>query len=305
MYSALWCKSNGSFLEGASHPEELVEEAHRLGLRALAITDRDGVYGLVRAHVAAKEAGIALVAGAEVTIGSGTSSSTLILLAADRAGYANLSRLVTKGRLRSAKGESSVSLEEAAAHAGGVLALWGGDRSLLVADADCAPAGGLLKDAFGDRLYALAARHRRDSEAAQEALLRQRAKAFGIPVVAAVETLYHSPARRDLQDVLTCIRHGVTVHTAGRRLKPNAEPRAALAACLRAAVCRRSRRGRAHARGREPLHLHARPDPLPLSLRASARAASRPRNGCAQLARAGAPPALPRRRAGRRRGAGR
>src|SRR3954467_13689174 len=67
-YAPLWCKSNFSFLEGASHPEELVEEAHRLGLRSVAITDRDGVYGMVRAHVKAKELGVHLVCGMQVTI---------------------------------------------------------------------------------------------------------------------------------------------------------------------------------------------------------------------------------------------
>src|SRR5512139_800706 len=67
-YAPLWCKSNFSFLEGASHPEELVEEAHRLGMRSIAITDRDGVYGMVRAHVKAKELGIHLVCGAQLTV---------------------------------------------------------------------------------------------------------------------------------------------------------------------------------------------------------------------------------------------
>src|SRR5215510_7188541 len=67
-YAPLWCKSNFSFLEGASHPEELVEEAHRLGMRSIAITDRDGVYGMVRAHVKAQELGIHLVCGAQMTI---------------------------------------------------------------------------------------------------------------------------------------------------------------------------------------------------------------------------------------------
>ena len=68
MYAPLWCKSNFSFLEGASHPEELVEEAHRLGLRSIAITDRDGVYGMVRAHVKARELGVQLLCGAQVTV---------------------------------------------------------------------------------------------------------------------------------------------------------------------------------------------------------------------------------------------
>jgi error-prone DNA polymerase len=82
---------------------------------------------------------------------------------------------------------------------------------------------GTLREAFGDRLYALAARHRRAEEGEAEARLRERAARFGLPVVAANEVLYHTPARRPLQDVLTCIRHGVALHEAGRRLRPNAE----------------------------------------------------------------------------------
>src|SRR3954468_28900 len=97
-YVPLWCKSNFSFLEGASHPDELIEEASRLGLPALALTDRDGVYGVVRAHIKAREFGLKLIIGSQVTIDDGFS---VVLLVQDRAGYANLCRLLTAGRLRS------------------------------------------------------------------------------------------------------------------------------------------------------------------------------------------------------------
>jgi error-prone DNA polymerase len=93
-YVPLWCKSNYSFLEGASHPGELIDEAYRLGLPALALTDRDGVYGVVRAHVKAREAGVKLLIGSQVTVADG---STIVLLAQDRGGYANLCRLLTRG----------------------------------------------------------------------------------------------------------------------------------------------------------------------------------------------------------------
>ena len=105
-YAPLWCKSNFSFLEGASHPDELVEETQRLGLSCLALTDRDGVYGIVRGHVKAQELGIHLIIGSQVSVQDG---STIILLAKDRGGYANLCRLLTAGRLRSEKGESVVT----------------------------------------------------------------------------------------------------------------------------------------------------------------------------------------------------
>ena len=228
-YVPLWCKSNGSFLEGASHPEQLVETAKTLGLPALAVTDRDGVYGIVRAYVEARERkDIALIVGAQVTVGVADTTappSTIVLLAQDRSGYANLCRLLTIGRRRRPKGESLVTWEEVCGHAADLLALWGGDTSLLVRDSEAGidAIAGDMHDAFGDRLYAMAARHRRDTEVAEETRLLARAARHGLPIVAAVEVLYHHPARRALQDVMTCIRHGVTIHTAGRLLKPNAE----------------------------------------------------------------------------------
>ena len=102
-YVPLWCKSNYSFLEGASHPEELVTRANELGLPAMAVTDRDGVYGVARAHIKARELGFRLIIGSEITL---FDDSTLILLAMDRRGYANLCQLISTGRLRSVKGES-------------------------------------------------------------------------------------------------------------------------------------------------------------------------------------------------------
>jgi len=208
-FAPLWTKSAFSFLEAASDPAELVFEARRLGLASLALTDRDGVPGIVQAHVAAKEAGLRLIVGSEVTVAGG---ATIVLLARRREGYANLCRLVTKGRLRSEKGRSEVAWDEVCAHADGLVALWHG------ADEDALPR---LKDAFGDALFAMAARHRRAEEIRKEARLRAAAKRFELPVVAANETLYHAPSRRDLLDVLACIRHGATLETAGRRLKSN------------------------------------------------------------------------------------
>ncbi|HXF75278.1 MAG TPA: error-prone DNA polymerase, partial [Methylomirabilota bacterium] len=249
-YVPLWCKSNFSFLEGASHPDELVEEARRLGLPAIALTDRDGVYGAVRAHVKAREIGAKLIIGSEVTVNDG---STIVLLAQDRGGYANLCRLITEGRLRSEKGESAVAWEEVCAHASGLIALWRGEAGSVTpatAGAQASPSAsraknldcrlrgndersrsrpdsddvaGNLRDAFGDRLYAMIARHRREEEVAEEKTLRERAARFGIPVVAANEVLYHTPARRRVQDVLTAIRYGMPVASCGQRLKPNAE----------------------------------------------------------------------------------
>ena len=273
-YAPLWCKSNFSFLEGASHAEELVEEAHRVGIGSIAITDRDGMYGMVRAHVKAKELGVHLVCGVQVTVAAPGSvlapsviattrgrgwglhsddlesphaagrrgrtkrakprqpalelqdaaTSTIVLLAIDRAGWASLTRLLTIGRRRCDKGASLVSWAEVCAHASGVIALWGGEGSLLADEAD-APAAvvGDLRDAFGDRLYAMVTRHRRADDVPREGRVRERARAAELPIVAANEVLYHSRARRPLQDVLSCIRHGVTLATAGKKIRGNDE----------------------------------------------------------------------------------
>jgi error-prone DNA polymerase len=219
-YVPLWCKSNFSFLEGASHPDELIEEAYRLGLPALALTDRDGVYGIVRAHVKARELGLRLIVGSQVTV---QEESLIILLAQDRHGYANLCRLLTAGRLRSEKGESAVTWDEIYHHAEGLIALWGGDQSLIVGEIDPNKVAVSLRDAFGDRIYGMITRHRREDEVVQEARLRERANRYGFPLVAANEIIYHTPARRQLQDVLTAIRYGIPVASCGRRLKANVE----------------------------------------------------------------------------------
>ncbi|HEX7926771.1 MAG TPA: error-prone DNA polymerase, partial [bacterium] len=218
MYVPLWCKTHYSFLEGASSPEELVEEAHRLGLPALAVTDRDGVYGLVKAHVKAKELGVRLLCGAQVTV---TDGSRILLLAQTRAGYANLCRLLTLGHGRASKGESRVTWEEVCTHASDLVALWGGAGSVLVGVEEPDGVAARLREAFGDRLYALVTRHREDGERLAELRLRKRAERYGLPLVAGHEVLYHSVARRPLQDVVTCIRHKVTLHTAGRLTRPN------------------------------------------------------------------------------------
>ena len=220
MYCPLWCKSHFSFLEGASSPAELVQTAHEIGIRSLALTDRDGVYGIVQAHLAAKEHGPHLIVGSEITVEDGT---TIVLLAMNRAGYASLCRLVTVGRCRSPKGTSSVTWQEVCDHAEDLIALWGGAASLLAREPSPDAAARLLRDSFGDRLYALLARHRRAEERTIEELVRERAGKYRIPLVAGAEVLYHEPQRRELQDVLTCIRHGKTLSTAGRLLKPNSE----------------------------------------------------------------------------------
>src|SRR5262245_31682276 len=118
-YAELRVKSNFSFLEGASHPEELVRQAKALGLYALALTDRNGVYGVVRAHQAAKKIDLPFIVGSELTL---SSKETIVFLAASKKGYGNLCRLISVGRQRHPKGEESIHKEDLPSHHEGLLA---------------------------------------------------------------------------------------------------------------------------------------------------------------------------------------
>ena len=233
-YVPLWCKSNFSFLEGASHPEELVRRCRELAIPALVLADRDGVYGVVRAHVAAGDRGPRLIVGAQLTVVASPEqtapgdadgeAAAVLLLVQCKAGYANLCRLISRGRLRCPKGECRVSWEEVCAHAGGLLALWEG-RHLLAADAEeeWRRRTGQLREAFPSRLYGLVTRHRLAADAAVERRLTALCRRLAIPQAAATEVLYHHRDRRRLQDVVTCIRRRTSLHAAGTLLRPNAE----------------------------------------------------------------------------------
>jgi error-prone DNA polymerase len=214
MYAPLWVKTNFSFLEGASHPAELVDRAHALGLPALAVTDRDGVYGIVRAHVRAKELGLRIIVGAQVTVQDTEVSPPrhVVLLAIDRPGYGRLCQLLSAGRARCPKGQSRILTSELRAVGPGLVALCP-DPALLPA----------LREPFEGRLYALVTRHRQDDDHVHEATLRTAAAALDVPVVAGTEVLYHDRSRRPLQDIVTCIRSGCTLSTAGTRIRANAE----------------------------------------------------------------------------------
>lgn len=214
MYAALWVKSNFSFLEGASHPDELVEAAQTLGLAALAITDRDGVYGTVRAHMAAKERGLKVLFGAQVTIKPEPDHAPceVVVLAQNRRGYGALCQLLSRGRQRCRKGHSEVTLSEVGEHSADVIVLC----------LSAPPIAELIKYSRHN-VYALVTRHLRAEERPNEMLLRDAAEKYAVPLVAGAEILYHTQARRPLHDIQTCIRHGVTIHNAGERIRANAE----------------------------------------------------------------------------------
>jgi len=228
VYVELHSHSCFTFLDGAVHPEDLVARAAELGYRALALTDRDGLYAAVRFARAAKEAGIRPVIGAEVTLGDG---HHLTLLARTDEGYANLSALVSAGRMAAPKGEARVPVDALGARARGLVALSGcpghGEIARALERGDVAAAraaAGRLRDIFGRDAFYLEVQ---DHLTPGEARLRVRLRAFGrrlrIPLVVTNDVHYLRPEDRDLADILTCIRHGVPLAAASALLRPNAE----------------------------------------------------------------------------------
>ena len=216
-YAELQVTSNFSFLRGAAHPAELVRTAAALGHRAIALTDRNSLAGVVRAHLAAKECGLRLVVGARLDLVDGPS---LLCLPTDRAAYGRLSQLLTLGKRRVAKGECRLAKADVLAYGAGQI--------FLVVPPD------KLDDGFRTELTAfgrafpgasyLVAHHRyRGDDARRIDALAGLAERSATPLVATNDVHYHEPGRRLLQDVLTAVRAGCTVAEAGYRLDANAE----------------------------------------------------------------------------------
>jgi error-prone DNA polymerase len=221
-YAELYARSNFSFLQAASHPDEFADQAAALGYDALAVTDVNSLAGVVRAYVAAKEAGLKQLVGAEVTPDD---APAVVLLAIDRDGYANLSRLITVGRRRARKGECRLSFADVAAHSAGLIAcvpLW----PHIVTTEDMEEALPRLRDyrdAFGDRAYALAGLFLGPEDGLALARMGDLAKQAGLPLVATNAPLMHHAERRFLLAVLTCVRLGKSIHELGDELPANGE----------------------------------------------------------------------------------
>jgi error-prone DNA polymerase len=256
MYAELHCHSTFSLLDGAAHPEQLVTRAVQLGMPALALTDRDDLGGAVRFSTAAATAGLNAIIGAELTIelktedrGPKTEDATplvlglrssvfglpspdrshLVLLAEDRAGYGNLSTLITRARLDHPRGVPRVTLETLARHAGGLFALTGSPRGWVARlaargehDAACEAAAALI-DIFDRRVAIECWDHSLPEERAATAALIEIARALGVPWVVANDVRYADPAGRIAHDVLCALKHGATLDEMGTRLRPNGE----------------------------------------------------------------------------------
>ena len=253
-YAELHCKTNFSFLEGASHPDELVARAMELGYTALAITDRNSLAGVVRAHSAAKEASckegsFKLIIGAEITP---IDAPPVVLWVTDRKSYGRLARLITIGRRAAPKGECRLTFDDIASHSEGLLAgvmigsegvrQWKSKEheedapivslsltqalipSLKQPAADSTTTQfHRYRELFRDRCYLLVELYRGPDDDRQLEQFLQLSKHTRIPLVAAGDVHYHCRSRLPLQDVLTAVRLGCTVREAGEHLFPNAE----------------------------------------------------------------------------------
>jgi error-prone DNA polymerase len=241
MYLELHTASAFSFLEAASLPETLIAQAARYGYRAIALLDRDGVYGAPRFHRAATAAGIKAIIGAELTIAPAFAPNTgrfgaagpakltnltnlrLPVLVESAEGYRNLCRLVTRMKMRAPKGEGCLTLEELDGHTRGLIAFAG--RDLL--GFEKYGVGGLIDPLVGlfgrDRVYVELQRHLLRDEESDNRTLADIASAFHVPLIATNGVRFADRRERPLFDVLTCIRHKTSLAEAGRKLARNAE----------------------------------------------------------------------------------
>jgi error-prone DNA polymerase len=224
-YTELQVTTNFSFLRGGSHPDELVDEAALLGYKQIAITDHNTLAGVVRAHVAAKkhEKEIRIIIGCHLNVLDGP---PLLAYPTDKAAYARLSGLLSKGNMRAEKGQCHLYKADVFQYAEGMKFIAIAPLSLNTAfDFDAVFKSALreYRENLGDALYLGASRSFQANDNKRLFRLAELSKQLGIRMVATNDVHYHTAKRRQLQDVLTCIREKCTIHNAGFRLHQNAE----------------------------------------------------------------------------------
>ena len=243
MYVELHSRSAFSFLEGATSPEELIAVCANLGMPAMALLDRDGVYGSPRFHLAAKKAGLKAHIGVEVTCAAFSEPALsaadgclrggfrLPLLVASRVGYQNLCRLITKSKLRAGRKEGALASHlDFIEHADGLICLTGGEEGPLAAAlAQGGPQAALaavkqLTKIFGTaNVYVELQRHFHRDEEYRNRVAIEIAEALKLPLLATNGVNYAAPRERELADAFTALRHRRTLAAAGRLLARNAE----------------------------------------------------------------------------------
>ena len=222
-YTELQVTTNFSFLRGASHPEELVEQAATYGYSEIAITDRNTFAGLVRAHVAAKKFGIRIIPACRLDLVDGPS---LLAFPEDKNAYSRISSLLTTGNLRTEKGKCELYKADVYSHSMGSKFVVIPPTSLNSSfDFDLTFKEALkeYREHLVDHLFIAATRTYCGDDLKILHRIFQLSRQLRIPMVATNDVHYHHPMRRELQDVITCIREKCTIHDAGFKLYPNAE----------------------------------------------------------------------------------
>ena len=215
-YAELQCTSHFSFLRGASSCEELFAQAAMLGVEALAVVDRNSLAGVVRAHEAAKTTGVRLIVGCRLDLIDGMS---VLVYPTDRPAYARLCRLLSLGKKRAGKARCHLDWSDVIAYGEGLVAVLVPDT----ADETCALQLRRLREAFGDRAYLALTLRRRPNDQLRLHELSNLAVQMRVPTVITNDVLFHEPARRILQDVVTAIRHNCTIDEFGFRRERHAD----------------------------------------------------------------------------------
>lgn len=222
-YTELQVTTNFSFLRGASHPEEMVAQAIAYGYTKIAITDSNTLAGVVRAYAAAKGKNIQIIPAARLNLLDGPS---LLAYPIDTAAYSRLSTLLSTGNLRAEKGDCHLYKADVYAHAEGMIFIVIPPATLNAKfEFDQAFEKDLqdYRNHLGGALYLGMSRAYLGNDHKILYRLSQLATKYHIPLVATNDVHYHTPARRELQDILTCVREKCTIHTAGFKLHANAE----------------------------------------------------------------------------------
>jgi len=215
-YAELQVTSHFSFLRGASGCDELFAAAAVLGIEALAIVDRNSLAGIVRAHEAAKTTGVRLVVGCRLDLSDGMS---VLVYPTDRPAYSRLCRLLSLGKKRGGKAKCHLEWTDLIAYGDGLLAVLLPDH----ADDACGLRLRRLREAFGDRAYMALSLRRRPNDQLRLHELSNLAAQMRVPTIVTNDVLFHAPDRRILQDVVTCIRHNVTIDELGERREQHAD----------------------------------------------------------------------------------
>lgn len=217
-YVELSAASNFSFLRGASHGEEMVLQAKELELTGLAIADRNSVAGVVRAHMAAKEAELPFAPGCRLVFTDATPD--ILVWPKSRQGWGNLCELLTRGKRRAPKASCYLQLDDLLELGEQMIMAVAMPAQFSQKSASFLPK---LKARFGNNVYLALSRSYGAHDNRRLQRLSHMASTYKLPLLAIGDVLYHAPDRRPLQDVLSCIREGKTLATIGKALEPNAE----------------------------------------------------------------------------------